>query len=75
MSAAMLNRRGIYRLFQREITEIGRLRELEASELLKKLPKPDAFIGHKRKNLPREVMPKAVTDWGLTLSWHNVHSL
>ncbi len=61
----MLYRHGICRPSHRDITEISRLRELvrEASELLKKLPKPDTFVGRKTQEpFPREIMPKSAAD-------------
>jgi hypothetical protein len=45
----MPSRRGIFRLFQRDITDIDRLRELvrTTADILKRFPTPDTFIGRK----------------------------
>jgi hypothetical protein len=45
----MPSQRGIFRLSQRDITDIERLRELvrTTADILKRFPAPDTFIGRK----------------------------
>ena len=56
----MLLRRGFCRPSQTEINEIESLREFvrKAAEILKRLPKPDTFLGRKTQ----EPFPKEATE-------------